>query len=142
MIAAFVFLFLLAAAGATVYFVLSDFEQLADEGITFEVVPGYVSVDGISLPVARNRNFSHYMFMDAKIVLKNRDDSDWVFSELPFYRDEVFRELHRQSYSRKDGIPGLDIRSIKEHMLKLAKDKYGDETVTDILITKLILASN
>jgi hypothetical protein len=127
MIAAFAFIFLLVAVGGGVYLVLTDFEKLADEGITFEVIPGYVPIDGISLPVVKSRNFSHYMFMDAKIVLKNRDDANWVFSELPFYRDKVLRELHSKSFSRKDGVPGMDIRAIKAQMFKIAEDMYSGD---------------
>ena len=141
-IATFIFIFLLIAAGGSIFLVLGNFEQLADEGITFELVPGYVAVDGINLPVARNRKFSHYMFMDAKIVLKDRSDSDMVFSELPFYRDMILRKLHKEKVGREDGVPGIDIRAVKEHMFNSAIELYGAKVVESVLVTKLILSSN
>ena len=142
MIAAFVFIFLLAGAGGSIFLVLGNFEQLSEEGITFEKVPGYVALDGVSLPVSRNRQFSHYMFMDAKIVLKDRSDSDLVFAELPFFRDKVFRALHKENVNREDGVPGIDIRAIKDSMFKVAIELYGDKIVDGVLVTKLILSSN
>jgi len=96
MIAAFVFIFLLAAAGATIFFVLSDFEKLSDEGITFEVVPGYVAVDGISMPVVRNRNFSHYMFIGL-VSQKFR----LLDSNNPHQGDGIWRKDTEQNFARK-----------------------------------------
>ena len=141
-IAAFVFIFLLAAAGGTIFLELGNFEQLSEEGLTFEKVPGYVAVDGVSLPIARNRKFSHYMFMDAKIVLKDRSDSDMVFAELPFYRDMIMKKLHKEKVGREDGVPGIDIRAVKEHMYKTAIELYGETVVDGVLVTKMILSSN
>ena len=136
-IATFVF-----AAGASVFLVLGNFEQLSEEGITFKKVPGYVSLDGINVPVSKNRQFSHYMYMDAKIVLNDRSDSDVIQSKLPFFRDKILKELHKGNLLRDDGVPGLDIRMIKEKMFKDAVDMYGPEIVVGILVTKLILSSN
>ena len=48
---AVVFILLLAGAGAAIFLVLGNFEQLSEEGITFEKVPGYVALDGVSVPV-------------------------------------------------------------------------------------------
>ena len=142
MIVAFAFIFLLAAAGGSVFLVLGNFEQLSEEGITFEKVPGYVAVDGVSVPIARNRQFSHYMYMDAKIVLADRSDADIVFADLPFYRDRVLRQLHTGDLIREDGVPGVDIRAIKERLFVSAKELYGEEMITGVLVTKLILSSN
>jgi hypothetical protein len=142
MIVAFVFIFLLAGAGGTIFIVLGNFEQLSEEGITFEKVPGYVALDGVSLPVARNRQFSHYMFMDAKIVLKDRSDADIVFAEMPFFRDRVLRDLHLKRVDRDDGVPGVDIRAVKERMSAIAIELFGEEVVDGVLVTKLILSSN
>jgi len=141
-IIAFVFIFLLAGAGASVFLVLGNFEQLSEEGITFTKVPGYVALDGVSVPVSRNRQFSHYMYMDAKIVLKDRADSDRVFAELPFFRDKVFRELHSKKVMRDDGVPGIDIRAIKERLHEQAVELYGNDIVDGVLVTKMILSSN
>jgi hypothetical protein len=82
------------------------------------------------------------MFMDAKIVLKDRSNSDLVFAQLPFFRDMVLRELHRSKVAREDGVPGVDIRAIKERLLKGAIELYGPEVVDGVLVTKLILSSN
>jgi hypothetical protein len=51
-IVAVVFILLLAGAGAAIFLVLGNFEQLSEEGITFEKVPGYVALDGVSVPVS------------------------------------------------------------------------------------------
>ena len=126
----------------SIFFVLGNFEQLSEEGITFKKVPGYVAVDGVSVPVSRNRRFSHYMYMDAKIVLKDRSDADRVFAQLPFYRDKVLRVLHSDKVTREDGVPGIDIRAIKERLHKQASELYGNDIVDGVLVTKMILSSN
>jgi len=142
MIAAFAFIFLLLAAGGGVWFVLSDFEQIAEKGITFKKVPGYVDIDGLSVPVSKGRKFTHYMYLDAKIELTDRSKADYVFSKLPFFRDAALRELHRESVIRKDGVPGIDIRAIKERLKAQAIEVYGTRLVTQVLVTKLLLAAN
>lgn len=142
MIFAFGFIFLLLAAGAGVWFVLSDFEKIAEEGITFRKVAGYVDVDGLSVPVSRGRKFTHYMYLDAKIELSDRKKADDVFARLPFFRDVALRELHRTSVVRQDGVPGIDIRAIKERLKARAVEIYGEQLVTQVLVTKLLLAAN
>ena len=142
MIFAFGLIFLLIAAGGGVWFVLNDFEKIAEEGITFEKIPGYVDVDGLSVPVSKGRKFTHYMYLDAKIQLTDRSKADDVFAKLPFFRDEALRELHRTSVSRKDGVPGIDIRAIKERLKASAVGLYGENLVAQVLVTKLLFAAN
>ena len=141
-IATVVFILLLVGAGGSIFLVLGNFDELAEEGITFEKVPGYVALDGINVPMIKNRQFSHYMYMDAKIVLKDRSDADMVFNEMSFFRDKVLRELHAHSVARKDGVPGVDIRTLKDRMSKIAIELFGVEVVDGVLVTKLILSSS
>ncbi len=142
MIVAFGFIFLLLAAGGGVWFVLNDFEEIAEKGITFKKIPGYVDIDGLSVPVASGRRFTHYMYLDAKIELTDRSKADEVFSRLPFFRDKALRELHRKSVIRTDGIPGIDIRAIKERLKLMAIEIYGEKLVSQVLVTKLLQAAN
>jgi len=142
MIFSFGFIFLLLAMGAGVWFVLNDFEKIAEEGITFEKIPGYVAVNGLSVPVAKGRKFTHYMYLDAKIELTDRNRAESVFARLPFFRDEALRELHRKAVDRVDGVPGIDIRAIKERLRARAIEVYGEKLVTQVLVTKLLRAAN
>jgi flagellar basal body-associated protein FliL len=134
--------FLLIAAGGGVWFVLSNFEKIAEEGITFSKVSGYVDVDGLSVPVSKGRKFTHYMYLDAKIELTDRSKTDVIFAKLPFFRDQALRELHRTSVLRQDGVPGIDIRAIKERLKARAVEIYGDKLINQILVTKLVFAAN
>ena len=142
MIFTFVFIFLLAGMGAGVWFVLSDFEKIAEEGLTFDKIPSYVALNGLSVPVAKGRKFTHYMYLDAKIELSDRNMADSVFARMPFFRDQALRELHRTPVDRKDGVPGIDIRAIKQRLKARAIEIFGEELVTQVLVTKLLKAAN
>ncbi len=138
---AFGFIFFLGLLGAGVWFVLSDFETIAEEGITFKKVHTFVSIDNLSIPVRKGRRFSHYMVADVKIEISDKNKRDNVLANMSFFRDAALRDLHRETNNRTDGVPGIDIRFIKERMTKIAVEQLGEELVIKVYVTKLLKAA-
>jgi hypothetical protein len=82
------------------------------------------------------------MLMDAKIQISDKKKRDKIFSKLPIYKDAALRQLHRVSSKRTDGVPGIDIRAIKDRLKQEAIAIYGEELVVDVLVTKVLMAAN
>lgn len=141
-IATFIFIFLLAGSGGGVWMVLANFEQISEEGITFKKIHSYVAVDNLAVPMEKGRKYSHYMVLDAKIEISDKKRREEIFAKLPFFKDAALRMLHRNSSLRTDGVPGIDLRAIKERLKEEAVAIYGEKLVVNVLVTKVLLASN
>lgn len=135
------FLLLLAAGAFSISLILENFEQLSEEGIQFEKTAGYVRLDGLSAPVPRRKKFDYYLYIDVKLEVADDGDIGRVQSVLPLVRDAALRELHRGSVMRTDGVLGVDLRAMKQRLLKSMNAALGEELLSKVLISKLVKAA-
>lgn len=134
-------LILFMAAGlAGVAFIISNFENLSDEDFVAETNPGYVAIDGLSAPVSVDRALDHYVLIDLRLEVADERRIDEVVALLPRIRDQIMRDLHRNSGGRADGIGSIDLLRLKASALVLANQVLGENMIKAVLITSVAKA--
>ncbi|MBT4711748.1 MAG: hypothetical protein HOB82_09530 [Alphaproteobacteria bacterium] len=134
------FTLLLAGALGAVTFILSNFERLADEDFVAETDPGFVNVAGLTAPVSLDRALDHYVLIDIRLEIIDEDRVTEVVLVLPRIRDEIMRELHRNSGVRADGIASFDLLRFKAAAVVAANHVLGEQMVRRVLVLSVARA--
>ena len=122
---------------AAVIFVISNFDSLTDDSEMVEFTPGYVTLEGASIPIVYQRQLEHYISVDFRLKVADEARVAEVEEMLPYIRDAILREVHRTVPPRADGIASVDIVWLKQRVVALANELLHEELVVEALITRL-----
>ena len=110
-------------------------ETSDDDEVVVETGPGYIQMDGLTVPVVVARALDHYVSVDLRFEL-NDSNQIAAFEELmPYIRDSILREVHRVVPEREDGIASIDILWLKARAGVIANEVLQDEVVVRVMVT-------
>lgn len=135
-----VLIVVLAGGLGAVSFVVFNFERLADEDFVVETDPGFVVIAGLTAPVTMDGVLDHYVLIDIRLEIIDEDRTLEVIQVLPRIRDQIMRDLHRNSGARADGIASIDLLRLKAAAVVLANRVLGEALVSRVLITSVLRA--
>ena len=127
------FIIVLASGLGAVTFILSNFERLADEDFVAGTVPG-LTIAGLTAPVSKDRVLDHYVQIDIRLEIIDEDRVTEVALVLPRIRDQILRELHRNSGVRADGVASIDLLRLKAAAVVAANHVLGANLVSEALV--------
>jgi flagellar basal body-associated protein FliL len=133
------FIIVLASGLGAVTFILSNFERLADEDFVAETDPG-LTIAGLTAPVSKDRVLDHYVLIDIRLEIIDEDRVTEVGLVLPRIRDEIMRELHRNSGVRADGVASIDLLRLKAAAVVPANHVLGENLVRKALVLSVARA--
>ena len=133
------FIIVLASGLGAVTFILSNFERLADEDFVAETDPG-ITIAGLTAPVSKDRVLDHYVLIDIRLEIIDEDRVTEVGLVLPRIRDEIMRELHRNSGVRADGVASIDLLRLKAAAVVPANHVLGENLVRKALVLSVARA--
>jgi flagellar basal body-associated protein FliL len=133
------FIIVLASGLGAVTFILSNFERLADEDFVAETYPG-LTIAGLAAPVSKDRVLDHYVLIDIRLEIIDEDRVTEVGLVLPRIRDEIMRELHRNSGVRADGVASIDLLRLKAAAVVPANHVLGENLVRKALVLSVARA--
>ena len=133
--------FIVVASGlGAATFILLNFERLADEDFVAETDPGFLIIAGLTAPVSKDRVLDHYVLIDIRLEIIDEDRVTEVALVLPRIRDEIMRELHRNSGVRADGIASIDLLRLKAAAVVPANHVLGANLVRKALVLSVARA--
>ena len=130
---------MLASGLGAVTFILSNFERLADEDFVAETDPG-LTIAGLAASVSKDRVLDHYVLIDIRLEIIDEDRVTEVGLVLPRIRDEIMRELHRNSGVRADGVASIDLLRLKAAAVVPANHVLGENLVRKALVLSVARA--
>jgi len=133
------FIIVLASGLGAVTFILSNFERLADEDFVAETDPG-LTIAGLTASVSKDRVLDHYVLIDIRLEIIDEDRVTEVGLVLPRIRDEIMRELHRNSGVRADGVASIDLLRLKAAAVVPANHVLGENLVRKALVLSVARA--
>jgi flagellar basal body-associated protein FliL len=133
------FIIVLASGLGAVTFILSNFERLADEDFVAETDPG-LTIAGLAASVSKDRVLDHYVLIDIRLEIIDEDRVTEVGLVLPRIRDEIMRELHRNSGVRADGVASIDLLRLKAAAVVPANHVLGENLVRKALVLSVARA--
>ena len=133
------FIIVLASGLGAVTFILSNFERLADEDFVAETDPG-ITIAGLTAPVSKDRVLDHYVLIDIRLEIIDEDRVTEVALVLPHIRDQIMRELHRNSGVRADGVASIDLLRLKAAAVVAANHVLGANLVRKALVLSVARA--
>ena len=133
------FIIVLASGLGAVTFILSNFERLADEDFVAETDPG-LTIAGLIASVSKDRVLDHYVLIDIRLEIIDEDRVTEVGLVLPRIRDEIMRELHRNSGVRADGVASIDLLRLKAAAVVPANHVLGENLVRKALVLSVARA--
>jgi flagellar basal body-associated protein FliL len=133
------FIIVLASGLGAVTFILSNFERLADEDFVAETDPG-LTIAGLTAPVSKDRVLDHYVLIYIRLEIIDEDRVTEVGLVLPRIRDEIMRELHRNSGVRADGVASIDLLRLKAAAVVPANHVLGENLVRKALVLSVARA--
>jgi len=134
------FIIVVASGLGAATFILLNFERLADEDFVVETDPGFLTIAGLTAPVSKDRVLDHYVLIDIRLEIIDEDRVTEVALVLPRIRDEIMRELHRNSGVRADGVASIDLLRLKAAAVVSANHVLGENLVRKALVPSVARA--
>jgi hypothetical protein len=101
----------------------------------------YIQVDALTAPVIVRQRVRHHILLTLSIEVPRVSDKNQVARVMPRLRDAMLRDLYAAPIVREEDSGHLDLESLRERMLAVARQTVGTDIIKDVLVVRAMRSS-
>jgi hypothetical protein len=101
----------------------------------------YIQIDSLTAPVIVRQRVRAHILLTLSLEVPSISDKSTVARAMPRLRDAMLRDLYATPIVREDDSGHLDMETLRERMIQVARATIGTDLVKDILIVRAMRSS-
>lgn len=101
----------------------------------------YIQIDSLTAPVIVRQRVRAHILLTLSLEVPSISDKSTVARAMPRLRDAMLRDLYAAPIVREDDTGHLDMETVRERMIQVARATIGKDLVKDILIVRAMRSS-
>jgi hypothetical protein len=101
----------------------------------------YMQIDSLTAPVIVRQRVRAHILLTLSLEVPSVSDKSTVARAMPRLRDAMLRDLYAAPIVREDDTGLIDMETLRERMIQVARATIGTDLVKDILIVRAIRSS-